>query len=202
MVVVSKERINYEQGIFYQIVKFTKRTKKFSILLPEWTHEYLPENTVYSETYDGVEKAFKRAMREYDEVARYKKKVIVYKFEGNAVLWDETGERVSFRKDDLRFSAGTALSFSYSVVIERQAPGAKEKKYYWLDNRYAFTDYNESRKVMEWTQEREDFCKALKLGLNTMIKGAWEFFNEQGPEQIAVLIDAGVRLLPDSEKEP
>jgi len=199
MPVIRTGTIHYEQGTYKQVVKYKVREKRFSIILPEWTHEYLGYDTVYGETLDRVDTAFAVAMREYDELARYKKRVIVYDFKANAFIWNEDKTRCIFRKEEISFSKGTGLSFWYNVLDERQAPGEKHKKYYLLDGRYAQADWHDSLKVIEWTKDRENFCKALETGLEQMIMNAWEFFNQE-PDKIAQLIDSGLKLLPEPNK--
>lgn len=195
MTVIRTGTIHYEQGTYKQIVNYTLREKRFWIVLPPWTHDFLGYEKVYGETLDQVDSAFIVTMREFDELARYKKRVIVYEFKARVFIMDKEGKRCIFRKEEISFAEGTGLTFNYGVYDERLAPGEKTKKYYRPDGRFAFSEYMTPYSQMEWTNAREDFCKLLKKNLENLIMNAWDFFH-QDPEQMVLLIDSGMNLLP------
>lgn len=207
MGVVSREhrRLHSPSGDvdWYKVIKYYSSTKHFIIELPAWWHDILDYKKVSGETEDKVNAAFRDAKKEYEERCTTRRKVILYQFQASAVIneYAENGKfkRVIFRKDEVSFSEGTALDFWWRVGYELRSSVDPKPKYIDLKER---SISHGDHKVMDWTQQREDFFQALQANIDNLILKAHTFF-KQDVKTVAQIVDQAKRFerLPDfSEK--
>ena len=136
----------------------------------------------------------------FQDLCKNREKVIVYNFKVNAIIWDEDHKRVTFRKEELTFSKGTALDLRWYVGFRATSKLEEYPQYLYLNGNNADRDYSNTKvSYMPWTPEREAFFKRLQESLDDMILRAYNFF--QQTEDIPKLIDAGMRLLPAPQEE-
>lgn len=193
-----------------QITRLLLRKKRFAIKLPEWMHETLGYKEVFGDTLDHVDYAFTKAIMEFEELEKDKRKVILYRLKINVIISEYNDEgkfvRVSLRREDMYFQKGsTALSLWWCLAYELTSQFTGKVVYTYLNGNHISRDeIGKSREnVIEWTLQREGFFKALQLQLDSLILKAHTFFSQE-PEEIRELIDRVGRFeaLPDlREKE-
>ena len=149
--------------------------------------------TEYYNSPDELEISIKNMGKEYDEAITKKKKVIVYRL--------TMGKQAIEELDLYGFSgtAGTSIlgygfSVSYDLGMEYTIGGKSYIK--GLDegdlelDRKIFYD----QKVIEWTQEREDFFKNLQEMTLDLCRKIGDFMGEDKETQLKA-IDSGKLLL-------
>lgn len=141
------------------------------------------------------------ALEEYHQKIKKIRKVITYRLYGS--LYDtknqSQGGGFSGVKDGVSSKFGTAhnspkhcFGFEYDVLLE---VSGKTTQYHEImpdgsparQNRFIGGDDNKGQ-VMDWTQEREDFCKSLVVKIQQLISDVSSFFDNP---QMLLMIDSG-----------
>ncbi|MFA5365825.1 MAG: hypothetical protein WC325_11650 [Candidatus Bathyarchaeia archaeon] len=211
-----------EPVAFLQIIKFNSRQNpnKFSIDLPEWWASLLGYKTVVADTCDAVILAFKESKKKFEEMTCSKRKVILYKFLSSAMLYKLTNgkfvagrephdsdgaiEKCLFRTKggdypgSMDSADGTGLTFWYRVCYEVTSSFESYTSYVSLDDVKITDSRSTEKKVIEWTQQREDFFHQFEFEITKMIVQMHNFLYSE-PEKVAQLIDTykTASALPD-----
>jgi hypothetical protein len=210
-----------EPVAFLQVIKFNSRQHpdKFSIDLPEWWASLLGYKTVVADTYDAVILAFKESKKKFEEMSSSKRKVILYNFLSSAMMYKLTNgsfivgrephdsdgviKNCVFRTKGGDYPGslgvdGTGLTFWFKVCYEVTSSFESYVSYVSLDDVKITDSRSKEEKVIEWTQQREDFFCQFELELTKLIVQMHNFLYSK-PEKVAQLIDTckTVSALPD-----
>ena len=200
--VVSREtRRTHDGESWKKITKLSARSGRFSIEMPSYMHDVLGFKDVGSETLEGINKAFENAWKEYGERIKSYRKVILYSYKVNAIVWEGDGisnfGAVSFRREDMHFQKNhTALSLWYDVGFETRNPHDKNPTYMNLDKNRSITTPS-GFEVLDWTQNIQDFFYNLNRELQKLIIKSCSFLDKS--DKLVELIEqlgSGVPLLP------
>jgi len=169
---------------------------KFNIPIPEFAVPVLGFDMVSRDTKEAAVYAWEGAGREYSDRLTDKEKVIVYNMQVTATVWDEAHEKVIFRKDDVSFAKGTALSLYYLVCYRHSRPDKETVSYHFENGSLAISSRRHNdENYIPWTAEAEAFFKECRHRLEVLAMGLDKFLNEQEPKLVAERISEAIGLL-------
>lgn len=151
------------------------------------------DGRLYGPTPGAVEKLFERRCFDYAENVRRARRVILYTL--------KYAKKHSGEHHDMPFEHGTGIAIEFEVMWETKL-GTEKPRYSTHNpcdpkNRGLVTNrgprQDDSRcKVIDWTQDREDFFVALDTKLQTMVDRSRSFLEDD--KKLALLIDSGSGL--------
>jgi hypothetical protein len=167
---------------FKQVLRYLVDLKSFTMTLPPSWAEVLQQKEVHGETEEMCDRAWEEAKKKVEELSITQRKVICYFFEANVYECecDEKGTptKCIIRLDEMSFTKGTALDFTFCVCNESTSTLLKEKMYYTLSGSYYEREGGEkAQHIINWTPEREMFFSEFQGQLVQLIKKIHNFTN-------------------------
>jgi hypothetical protein len=224
MAVVKSWQTRFEDEKFVVRVRFSARSGRFAITLPEAIKRCMGEKEVGSDTLEGVEAEYQKTLKEYRASKTTERKVIVYKVEANAWVFrrrngapghihDDDAE-VLFQAKDISFADGCGLTIYATVMMERTLTPTHGEPYI----SYADVEHNLPRsleggdgrvadefgsidgvQVIDWTPERETWFAHIGRQLEDMVVNVCKTLGD--PNKAVELMDSGRMLMGPSDKE-
>jgi hypothetical protein len=226
MGVVKSTKTWFEGKEFVRRVRFSSRDGRFAVTLPKVVERTMGICEVGSDTFEGVEREYKRVLKKYRESKTTERKVIIYKVEANAWvvrtpdgapanIEDDDGS-VVFQVKDISFADGCGITVYADVMIERtlRTAGGEESVSYedveghtlprslsGGDSRVAdqFGAVDDAQ-VIDWTPEREAWFRHVGLQLENMVMNVCETLGD--PKKAVELMDSGRMLMAPKEERP
>lgn len=172
-------------GDFVVKVEYTSKTELFSVRLPEVMSKMLGKDEVTSTTQKGCEDAFRKAVRDCRLVGTSKEKVILYEVELQGEVF-RNGKMV-FSSSGVRGFSDRCLAISVDFIVVTKCDTGDGRPYYCdLHGNSVSRGYD--AKEMKWSQEREDFFKAVAFSFENLILKVDNFFKGDS-KQLAKLLD-------------
>lgn len=197
--IIKKEQYSFpEDRNWKRVIKFNSKSEDFIIALPEWTHEALRIQEVRAKTLDEAERKFNKAIEDYKEANCVETKVIKYSLKTTAYIFKDftsnfgEGGGCILHTNEISFTDGACMEFSYYIAIKKQYPHNTTYKY--IDGNTGHGEGDSCDKEMEWTPEREKFFRETEKSFNKLIVKAYEFFN-QDEKDLLENINKGIRLI-------
>jgi hypothetical protein len=198
MAIIQKENIQIcGASEFTKITKFSAKTHKFSIELPEHYKKLFDTKTVESETLNGVNKKFNQMIKDYDKLKSTRKKVISYSFSYDGYLENNGKPVLDTREDyqqDEEHKQRSYISVSYKIIYLYKLD--HYETYQNEDGSSAYSSHDD--KVIDWTAEREDFFKNLVKSIAILAYKGKNFFDQ---DDVLLKIDSFAGNLLDFKKD-
>jgi hypothetical protein len=179
MAIIQKENIQIcGASVFIKITKFSAKSHKFSIELPDHYKELFDTKTIESETLNDVNKKFNQMIKDYDKLKSTRKKVISYRFSYNGYL-EKDGKTVldtrpSYKQDE-EDKQSSSISIHYEIIyrykLDRYETFQKE------DGSNAYSSHDDT--VIDWTPEREKFFKDFVETIGILAYRGKNFFDQK-----------------------
>jgi len=175
MAVIRREQ-NYVAGEKFEIVvKYSARDQQFSIAFPAKVAECMHASVATGPSEKEARTYFDKICKEYTESETRTRKVIVYKADINARVFEGEGSdrRFVFEKSDIHFcDCDCALGIGYEVLQESTITD----KITYRSLRGDYRDLKSGWEVIDWTEEREAFFKKTVGALEKLIVAVHDYF--------------------------
>jgi len=149
-------------------INFDPHINKFWCALPETLVDVVQEDSkLYDNDVNELEKRISLLFYDYNELKITERKVIIFNLESMA--WTRTGSGSAsgshtYHTGDLEDADYIKFTLEYVVCFEVKKDG--DSKYY-RDDRRVYVGMGE--KVIDWSQESEDFFLNVQHGISTLI---------------------------------
>lgn len=187
MIKVTTDQINNLHGKRYlrEISVEPISPFHFVIQLPDYVAIVISKTSVEAKSVELVRSKWWAAIKEYNETGKKERKVIVYKYEGEGSRDDKESVSVG-----IEFFVGTEIRTAQGRKFVDEAG---QEKHVWIDGPRHMRD--RGQRVIDWTQEREEFFKGLHASLTKTHQRSKKFFSMSAKKFLAVVDSKGSNLL-------
>lgn len=156
----------------------------FTAKLPIAVKEALEEGEVRADNLHDCEQNFREALERFEKSQTTKRRVILYKVQATAWIWNDSEERCVYNEKEISFTDGAAVSIQAAVFDECEIKSPDGSVRYRYDEvvdtklrqravrmcaRFNKFPHARHEHQLPYTPEREEFFIKLSRGLESLV---------------------------------